>query len=176
MSIIHEALKKAQADLEKQENHGLTKMYEDLHRPSPQRQESSTIIAPSKPSPTPTKSWLKIILTSTCIFFLSLSVLFGIFIYLTTESIKPPVPTPQNTTPNAIQPQFSKDKALPKPTEKNPLILSGTMMTGDKWVALINNEIYEVGETVEGKRILDITLEKVELRDGANTLILKVSK
>lgn len=175
MSIIHEALKKAQADLEKQENHGLTKMYEDLHRPSPKSKESSTITAPSKPSPTPTKSWLKIPLTLVCAFALAMVALLGIFLHLANKPL-PLVPTPQNTPPNTTQPQFSKDKALPKPTQENPLILSGTMMTGDKWVALINNEIYEVGETVDGKKIININLDKVEIQDGEKIITLSTLK
>ena len=201
MSIIHEALKKAQADLEKKENHDLTKMYEELHHPLPQKNKplepnrissaensvsqgslAATVLSPDtasplkdktehlglKPSLPSRKSWIKIIFILVFIFFVGSGMLLGIFPHILNQ--------PYKSAPTIAEPKFSKSKEVPQPTEKNPLILSGTMMMGDKRVALINNEIYEVGESVEGKKIINITLEKVELLDGPNTLILKVSK
>ncbi len=226
MSIIHEALKKAQSDLEKQgnlnsqdnsEGKNITKLYEELHRPfaerppkadpplaeskdsvvrekSPQPSAKPAITAqPLNPktasantSPSPAqrgsseemtqhlrtspavptkKSWFKLVLTLVSLFLVGTGVLFGVFLYLLDDS--------SQITPNVIQPQFSKTGVAPVPTEENPLILSGTMMMGDKRVALINNGIYEVGEFVEGKKVTAIALEKVELLDGENIIILK---
>jgi hypothetical protein len=55
------------------------------------------------------------------------------------------------------------------------IILNGITSMGDKRVALINNEIYQVGETIEGKKITDISMEKVELVDSnGNVTTLKV--
>ena len=40
--------------------------------------------------------------------------------------------------------------------------------------ALINGEIYEVGDYIGDQRINKITLNRVELRDGDNVTILEV--
>ena len=47
-------------------------------------------------------------------------------------------------------------------------------MMGSKHVALINDEIYELGERINGMTITKITLKNVELYDGKNVVILDV--
>ena len=217
MSIIHEALKKAQSDLEKQGNsnpadQSITKLYEDMHRPSEERNKAADTSLKEKsqrqpapgpcaqtltqkpassnissapaaqrgltqemtrhlrasPAPSKKKSWFKLIVTLACLFLVGTGVLFGIFLYLSNDSAP--------TSSNVIQPKFSKTKNAPQPTAENPLILSGTMMMENKRVALINNGIYEVNDMVEGKKVLTITLEKVELLDGENIITLKAVK
>ncbi|MBI3617567.1 MAG: hypothetical protein HY210_05050 [Candidatus Omnitrophica bacterium] len=54
------------------------------------------------------------------------------------------------------------------------LVLNGIMMDQSKMAALINGEIYEVGDYIAGQRINKITLNRVELRDGDNVTILEV--
>ena len=54
------------------------------------------------------------------------------------------------------------------------LVLNGIMMDQSKMVALINGEIYEVGDYIGDQRINKITLNRVELRDGDNVTILEV--
>lgn len=57
------------------------------------------------------------------------------------------------------------------------LVLNGTMMMGDRRVALINNKIYEPGDVVQEKRILNITLEEVTLEDSDGKIVtLKTKK
>lgn len=215
MSIIHEALKKAQSDLEKQgnsnaqdnsEGKNITKLYEEMHRPFAERSKDSQVQEKSpRPSPKPAitsqpltpqaastassvpdqrgstekmtqhlrtpaivsrrKSWFKLIMTLVCLFLVGTGLLFGVFFYLLNDS--------SQISSNVIQPKFDKTRVAAVPTQENPLILSGTMMMGDKRVALINNGIYEVGEFVEGKKVTAITLEKVDLLDGENIITLK---
>lgn len=54
------------------------------------------------------------------------------------------------------------------------LVLNGIMMDQSKMAALINGEIYEVGDYIGDQRINKITLNRVELRDGDNVTILEV--
>jgi hypothetical protein len=82
---------------------------------------------------------------------------------------------------NLPKPHFSSNsshsrKTKPVPTYgDNEIVLNGTMMMGDRQVALINNEIYELGETVKGKKIVSISLQKVELEEAdGNITVLKV--
>ena len=70
----------------------------------------------------------------------------------------PPAPKPQ--------------KAAPKDT----LALSGIMTMDNKKVALINNEIYEVGETVQGMKIVDIAPDSVQIKMGGKVKTLKIRK
>jgi len=47
---------------------------------------------------------------------------------------------------------------------------------GDKWVALINNDIYEVGQTIMGKKIKNISLQVVELITDSGIEVLRVGQ
>ena len=47
-------------------------------------------------------------------------------------------------------------------------------MMDDMRVALINDEIFKIGETIHGKRIVKISLEKVELEKDGEIFILSV--
>ena len=53
--------------------------------------------------------------------------------------------------------------------------INGIMTMNDKKVVLINNQIYEVGETVDGMKIIDIEMDKIKLLKGdqLKTLIVK---
>ena len=58
---------------------------------------------------------------------------------------------------------------------KFSLALNGTMMMGDRRVALINGDIYEVGEMIDGLTVVGITLKQVNLVDKkGKTLVLSV--
>jgi len=70
----------------------------------------------------------------------------------------------------------------PSPTSEKPATakriyqdieigLSGVMMMDDHQVALINGEIYSVGESINGKEIISITIDQVEFRDANGKVI-----
>lgn len=60
-----------------------------------------------------------------------------------------------------------------KPLNPDSLVLSGIMMMGDGQAALINNNIYQIGDEVEGYEILEITLQAVKLRKNNETVFIK---
>jgi hypothetical protein len=75
-----------------------------------------------------------------------------------TPNYNPPVPHKKNYAPD----QF---------------VFSGTMMTGDTRVALINDDVYSVGDTLQGRTIANITKDEVELTDAAGQkTTLKIGK
>jgi len=55
------------------------------------------------------------------------------------------------------------------------IVLQGIMIKDDKNVALINDEIYEVGETIKGKQILQIGVNSIQIKDRwkVKTLFVK---
>lgn len=78
-----------------------------------------------------------------------------------------------NQWPFASEPR--KASSSPKHESPDGLYVSGIMTTGDKRVALINNEIYELGDIVNGMRIVEIEKDKIHLSYGdQQTKILKV--
>lgn len=67
----------------------------------------------------------------------------------------------------------------PKPApvevyEPGEIVVKGTMNSGDKWMALINGKIYEVGETIEGNYITTITLDGIEVTRGDSKKFISV--
>ncbi len=53
------------------------------------------------------------------------------------------------------------------------IFLNGTVIIEGKRAALINNEIYKIGDTINGKKIVNITLEKIDLLDGDKIITIK---
>lgn len=62
-------------------------------------------------------------------------------------------------------------KRVYKPDE---LVLNGTSLIDGKNVALINDEIYEIGDTVNGMTIISIDKNNVELSNEEKVITLKV--
>ena len=76
--------------------------------------------------------------------------------------------------PNPAAPAVAAKPAKPI----DPIVLQGIMVRDNKNVALINDEIYEVGESVKGRKILNIDEDKVQILDHrkVRTLYLKKKK
>ncbi|MFA5087450.1 MAG: hypothetical protein WC552_00280 [Candidatus Omnitrophota bacterium] len=66
-----------------------------------------------------------------------------------------------------LLPQSSQETA-------NTFTLNGIATVDDRQMALINNEIYEEGDRVDGKEIISISLDKVEIKDNDKIIILNV--
>jgi hypothetical protein len=62
------------------------------------------------------------------------------------------------THPN--QHPFKKEARAYAPNE---IVIQGIMARDDKKVALINDEIYEVGQTIKGRRIISISEDSVQI-------------
>lgn len=168
MSIIHDALKKTQSNLAKT----------DQPQPSPKKEDpNKKIIKPldisseQKPPPLPSKSKGKKYFFLSLIFFLLIVVSLPLW-----KTVKFPTKTIPTAIDNISPTKILQSISLPeikKPTETN-LILSGTMMMDSKRVALINNEIYELGEYINGMKIININLKKVDLLNKDDIITLHV--
>ncbi|MDP2653890.1 MAG: hypothetical protein Q8Q08_07660 [Candidatus Omnitrophota bacterium] len=56
------------------------------------------------------------------------------------------------------------------------IVIKGIMAMGDRNVLLINDEVYEVGDSVQGKKIVKISLDRVEFLDRGRVRTFRVSK
>ena len=149
MSIINEALKKAQVKFELQTS-------------------SSQKTAEKKEK----NVWLW---ATTAVISIGFAGCFFVFVFLI-ASRNQPSKTPlrekaSDTLNQKIQTILSKTKTDKLP--KNALILNGTIIMDNDQIALINNQIYRAGDYVSGKRILSVSQDKVEVFDKGNILILK---
>lgn len=210
MSIIHDALKKTQSNLNNnQEKDASSKMntentasnntnppppanpmssiYDKLHKKPDANQNPPNPKSPTKRNNpknetqgNPVMTFFTIIF---CLFIIAGAIWF-IYQYYAQNMDKTGVDFKKALT---IKPQklyiigtpTHRPKPVVKKVEKNlppnTIVLSGITMMGDKRVALINNEIYQLGESVQGKKIVSISIEKVELEDSTgNITTLKV--
>jgi hypothetical protein len=205
MSIIHDALKKVQTDLN-QKNHQeipTAQPIQHLKKPNLPSQDSKPLSLPtptasvaSTPPSTqyfeqsPAAHLKKNIHAGTSVssnttqhptlaqhpvasgrnFFKALFLVTGLFILFFSwrSFIQPqnPLPSlPADSVRQNLIPPTPTIQAISKPDDHPLMIVSGIMATNDKHVALINDAIYEVGEEIEGLRILEITMEKVQMVD-----------
>ena len=78
-------------------------------------------------------------------------------------------------TDTTVKPSNPPETTLPTSSPTTPpkvregLILSGTMLMDNKRVALINDDVYIVGDKVDGKEIIEIKLKEITLKakDGS---------
>lgn len=192
MSIIHEALKKVQVNLghsekktapkEPTENFSknLSQIYDKLHQgedkkpaagksiPEDTKKQTPASSVPERtPDPKP-KASSKSILT----FFLFVFIAVAIVILLQLALFQKISTSTVTRTPTArpIPNQIFKSPISRNPlsTQKSSqiLVLKGiSMIDKNKKVALINDAIYEVGDMVQNKKVVAITLDKVDLQD-----------
>lgn len=210
MSIIHDALKKTQNNLNNnQDKNASNKMntenpdssnappanpmsviYDKLHKKPDVKQNPPHPKSPTKRNNPNNETQSNPVMTFfTIIFCLFIITGAGWFIYQyyaqnmekngvdlkKALTIKPQklytIGTPKKPRPKPAVKVAQEEKNIPS----NTIILSGITMMGEKRVALINNEIYQVGESVQGKKIISISIEKVELEDNTgNITTLKV--
>ncbi|MBI5415971.1 MAG: hypothetical protein HZA29_04065 [Candidatus Omnitrophica bacterium] len=78
------------------------------------------------------------------------------------------------TAPAAI-PAAPPPPAAPR-RQKRGLTVDGVMMNNGKIMALINGEIYETGDYIDGKKITNITLNEVVLMDKDEVTVLGVRR
>lgn len=217
MSIINEALKKTQTNLNNLRGKPIVVADDRIaagqktwQSPAAQPSQPFTQAPSSAPAATPapqakrtsTKRWYLIVVAEILVLGLAAWVLFIFQPQLFRSSLHPkrPPAVRKNITataqpkPAAPLPQPAPAASMPLPlsqrlpvgreplakkkfsmgaSAKN-LILNGIMMDQSKMVALINGEIYEVGDYIGNQRINKITLNRVELRDGDNVTILEV--
>jgi hypothetical protein len=171
MSIIHDALKKAQVRLEEHRKrfiHPKTPIPSSEIKPNPKPsmppfQQATSIPANSAPPPTSAQPRFQsrptgLILSITLIFVV-------ILIYALRQTNEKSIQTYQVITPATSTASSTNQPLIKSSARSSKLILGGTIILDKKRAAIINNEVYEIGGIVNGKKIINITLEKVELQN-----------
>ena len=190
MSIINDALKKVQLNFKKtdkppvqekkQENpadQSTSNIYEKLYKKQTDRQNAS---APGKgqkkkeaDKKTSTlrsvKRWIKTsAVVAVCLLFLS-----GSFFFIARLQPVKDFFLSIKKTRSSSRAYITKHAPKRRTYKPGELVLNGTSLIDGKRVALINDEIYEIGEIINGKQITSINLNKIELRDNEKIITLK---
>ncbi len=175
MSIIHDALKKAQTNLEKETGKSFSITDDKLYQTESIETLSKNISA-NNPAPIKSNPTKKILITG---IFITILITVGSTLYSlwspnntslsipTIVQINPPEPIRQIkkvTHKSTTQPLTPK--IIRKPVSTAQILINGTMLMGGKHVALINGEIYEIGETVQNQKITNITLKNIEITNS----------
>ena len=178
MSIIHDALKKTQKNLKNIEHHNISKNNKQnaLEDNPPEKREHTNEFSDIHISPS---AIILSCLIASVIILTTNTVLYYLKTRASSHSIKPT--SKSSITQNPVVSNI-KEQAISEPNHKTQpteraLVLNGTLMAEDKRAALINNEVYEIGESIDDKFITSISLNEVELLDK-NGLIttIKVKK
>jgi hypothetical protein len=175
MSIINEALKKAQKDLKKKDATGDsggvgTPIW--IRPRAPQPAAAAVSVSPSLEQKK--IGWHTIVLWEILALCVIGAVLFSlqprIFDAFHKGNIPSPHIPPVSASPKPQTPAVSIARPVRPPP--NAIILNGIMRTENKWTALMNDEIYEEGDYIKNKKIDKISAEGVTLLDGKKTIFL----
>ncbi|MCB9757284.1 MAG: hypothetical protein H6753_02525 [Candidatus Omnitrophica bacterium] len=182
MSIIHEALKKVQS-----ERSGNTNAQNNPATTPKQSPSNSTTYSTILKTPLITNnSWsINKLLWSLLLFILLSFTLYNLYSYnvritkiAATDSDILSVQSLVNQNTNSNHPPAITDPAaripMPPQPKKGELILSGVVKMDGKNFALINNEFYETGETVEGAKITRITTDSVDILQKNKLRTIKI--
>ena len=190
MSIINDALKKTHLSLKKTDkppekkreekpvDQSTSNVYEKLYKnqanqknaPAPGRSPKEKEVDKKKSTLRSAKKWIKTsAVTAICLLFLA-----GSFFFI--SRYKPVQDFLRSIKKNSPSSQARIARKAPKKRAYKPgeLVLSGTSLIDGKRVALVNNEIYEIGEVIDGKKITSINLNKIELSDDERIITLRV--
>ncbi|MFA5060468.1 MAG: hypothetical protein WC676_07575 [Candidatus Omnitrophota bacterium] len=158
MSIINEALKKTQDQLAQK-----------IPQASPSQQ-------PSEKNP-----WIWGTAVLVGIGFLSCGLIFFILVSSKSRSAQTPTKETQAEEPKETNKQGAVTMfAQPQPpaateapsSSSEALVLNGIITMEDGHMALINNQIYKAGEYIGEKRVVNISVDKVEILDKGEIITL----
>jgi len=162
MSIIHNALKKTQEKLNQQDKNPST----------------SSSVYNSQNTSMPDSSNQKKSPTLIYILCAAISIVIAFSFYILTQTNQ--TPGLLTFTPKESKTNQALDNIVPllqiESTKKPRIQLQGIMQADGKNAALINDDVYEEGEIVDGMTITMITLEKVELDNNGEKIILRVKR
>jgi hypothetical protein len=182
MSIINDALKKLQSERQGPAPVATPNMApsvrNDIAPPAPEltaRPESSSRKTTSAPRRIVERAF------SRSLFMYVLIIVCGLVAF---SLLKAPVsyipqtvqPAVAPTTPSARQTsavQQTTGTALP--VGVLPMSVQGIVQTGDERTALINEDVYQVGDTIQGLAITAILDDRVILSQGSSEIVLKVN-
>jgi len=193
MSIINDALKKTQLRFRKpkkdkkkeseepQKSAGsteeMTNVYEKMYKEKQIKTSAFNTQMPPEDKPSSKVSPLDIgkkVLKALPVFIFLIASLYVFFVVLSRN-----LPVKDFMRSAKIKSRSSQLRVF-KPTPKKrvyspgELILNGTSLMDGKKVALINDEIYELGDVIEGRKITSIIPNEVELRDDEKIITIKV--
>ena len=183
MSIIHEALKKVQS--ERSEN---TRTQNNI-APAPKRALADSNISSAELTAyteITKNSWaLNKRLWSLLLFILVAFIFYNLYKYnlritkiTIANSTMPSVQSLADKNTNSLYPSATTAPVVRTPTPPQPkkgeLILSGIVEMDGKNFALINNEFYEKGETVEGAKITRITTDSINILQKNKQRTIKI--
>jgi cytoskeletal protein RodZ len=164
---------------------------ENTNLPRPEYSNLQPFVKPEPPKPkepakTPEKSGLKVYLLYGILIVLGIflaKVAFDIFSPKSKEISKSPVSSAKSSKSPANAGTKSSKKAEPiKAIKKKfreatePFILSGVYFEADKGFCLINDQILEEGDAIEGAEVIKITLDEVVLDLKGKTIRLSTRK
>ncbi len=158
MSIINDALRKTQESLGKNQH--------------PDHPSSEQTASPDQHNPSQPVGWLVVVFLCVVLIIVGFfgSTLLNLFGQTKQTAMKANIPA---SNQNATPPKSSSGTA--NDSQDTPsLKLQGTMFMDGIYSALINDNIYKIGETVSGMEITNITLDQVQLNNGGTILILNV--
>lgn len=172
MSIIHEALKKTQEIKALSEN-SAEQMNKARVHPADARVDLIREAHPQKPSLEEASEspifWRAFGVTSLLGLFL-VGVVGASSIFHFQSHIK----APHLFSHQAIKPpQYAQNKVKPMLMAPEHLVLNGIMLEGQHRVAVINDQIYQVGDQIEDKKITGIAFDHVSLQNSQNRFELK---
>jgi len=190
MSIINDALKKAQLNFKKpkkdqkiksaagqsKSGEDITNVYEKMYKARQEQADASASQAQQGKSPTQNKS--KTPLAKTLIKTFFVIILICVLIVASFFILKNFLPIDDFI--QSVKKAGKSSRIITKPAPKKriyrpgELVLNGTSLIDGKQVALINDEIYEIGGIVNGKEITSIGLNEVKLRDDQKVFTLKI--
>ena len=192
MSIINDALKKTQLNFKKKpknkekekaentlkpNNDDVANVYDKMYKArEEQRQASSSGAVPakksSKGSKTPQKAdgWLKTVLA---FLFLAASLTFA-FKFLSGYEPLQDFLLSQKWKKKSSRTYIVKHMPKKRTYKASDMVLNGISIVDGKKVALINDEIHQVGDVVNNKEIISITHDTVELRGNEKIYTIKV--
>lgn len=177
MSIIHDALKKTQMEFERRQ----WRQTKSSAQPLTAMPEFVSAASPDPAPSVPPKKTTLYTAGLVCLFVVIAGLLFALvdLSWNRFPAISQHAPFPfrsyqpasvatasleKNSPPSLPAIRQNSHAVIKKPAAaQEALVLTGTMMIGKTRVALINGENYEIGDSIGNKKIVNITLEKVEL-------------
>lgn len=171
MSIIHDALKKTQENLT---GTSAANTPASVGAPLP---EPVVVNSPKLKRTTDKaeKHYFRTVTLCICAFACGV-IIYSLFHQLKFYLEPPPAPVPQRSTAKPQEPLAILQLPLKKTPAAKTIKLNGIITMGSKPAALINDNVYEEGGEVEGKKIQKILADRVELFDEGTIKSLEVGE
>lgn len=197
MSIINDALKRAQKNMAKKDTKKQPEKKPKTEKtdppstikqaasaakgpvyPTPISQQPKTPPPPAKkPAPEKPKAKAKKKKKKEKMWYQTISVIVAIFFLITGILIATLYFLKQRSSEDDGDRRSYQPKRLQRTYKPGELNLSGTSLIENRRVALINGDIYEEGDVVDGNKIISIELKKVALQDpDGKVIMLRVKK